>query len=170
MEKIKFLEEQIQAQNIIDKALKKLPLIDKITLFMWKNFFIQYLIVLSFIILILDKEAYFLDTFKSDEGTVVIFLLELSLMICFLLTKLFFLLSKILKENKFKALFMLKNKIKKEDYQFLIKKLNEDVRNNEQSFLKFYLDRKRVVRKLEKQINKIKKEEFDKLKIEIILK
>lgn len=64
MEKIKFLEEQIQAQNIIDEALKKLPLMDKITLFMWKNFFTQYLIVLSFvilsfIILTLDKEAYF---------------------------------------------------------------------------------------------------------------
>ena len=98
MEKIKFLEEQIQAQNIIDDALKELPLIDKITL------------------------------------------------------------------------FMLKNKIKEEDYQFLIKKLNEDVRNNEQSFLNFYLDRKRVVRKLEKQINKIKKEEFDKLKVGITLK
>lgn len=170
MEKIKFLEEQIQAQNIIDKALKKLPLIDKITLFMWKNFFTQYLIVLSFVILALDKETYFLDTFKSDEGTRVIFILELSLLICFLSSKLFFLLSKTIKENKFKALFMMKNKIKEKDYQFLIKKLNEDIRNNEQSFLNFYLDRKRVVRKLEKQINKIKKEEFDKLKAGITLK
>ena len=79
-------------------------------------------------------------------------------------------LSKTLKENKFKALFMMKNKIKEKDYQFLIKKLNEDIRNNEQSFLNFYLDRKRVVRKLEKQINKIKKEEFDKLKVGITLK
>lgn len=79
-------------------------------------------------------------------------------------------LSKTLKENKFKALFMMKNKIKEKDYQFLIKKLNEDIRNNEQSFLNFYLDRKRVVRKLEKQINKIKKEGFDKLKMGIILK
>lgn len=170
MEKIKFLEEQIQAQNIIDDALKELPLIDKITLFMWKNFFTQYLIVLSFVILALDKETYFLDTFKSDEGTRVIFILELSLLICFLSSKLFFLLSKTIKENKFKALFMMKNKIKEKDYQFLIKKLNEDIRNNEQSFLNFYLDRKRVVRKLEKQINKIKKEEFDKLKAGITLK
>lgn len=170
MEKIKFLEEQIQAQNIIDDALKELPLIDKITLFMWKNFFTQYLIVLSFVILALDKETYFLDTFKSDEGTRVIFILELSLLICFLSSKLFFLLSKTIKENKFKALFMMKNKIKEKDYQFLIKKLNEDIRNNEQSFLNFYLDRKRVVRKLEKQINKIKKEEFDKLKVGITLK
>lgn len=169
MEKIKFLEEQIQAQNIIDEALKKLPLMDKITLFMWKNFFTQYLIVLSFVMLALDKETYFLDTFKSDEGTGVIFILELSLLICFLLSKLFFLLSKTLKENKFKALFMLKNKIKNEDYQFLIKKLNEDIRNNEQSFLNFYLDKKRVVKKLEKQINKIKKEEFDKLKKECFI-
>lgn len=40
-------------------------------------------------------------------------------------------LSKTLKENKFKALFMIKNKIKEKDYQFLIKKLNEDIRNNE---------------------------------------
>lgn len=170
MEKIKFLEEQIQAQNIIDDALKELPLIDKITLFMWKNFFTQYLIVLSFVILALDKETYFLDTLKSDEGTGVIFILELSLLICFLSSKLFFLLSKTIKENKFKALFMMKNKIKEKDYQFLIKKLNEDIRNNEQSFLNFYLDRKRVVRKLEKQINKIKKEEFDKLKVGITLK
>ena len=169
MEKIKFLEEQIQAQNIIDEALKKLPLMDKITLFMWKNFFTQYLIVLSFVMLALDKETYFLDTFKSDEGTGVIFILELSLLICFLLSKLFFLLSKTLKENKFKALFMLKNKIKNEDYQFLIKKLNEDIRNNEQSFLNFYLDKKRVVKKLEKQINKIKKEEFNKLKKECFI-
>lgn len=169
MEKIKFLEEQIQTQNIIDKTLKELPLIDKITLFMWKNVFTQYLIVLSFITLTLDKEAYFSDTFKSDKGTGVIFILELALMICFLLNKLFFLLSKTLKENKFKALFMLKNKIKEKDYQFLIKKLNEDIRNNEQSFLNFYLDRKRVVKKLEKQINKIKKEEFDKLKKECFI-
>lgn len=169
MERIKFLEEQIQAQNIIDKALKKLPLMDKITLFMWKNFFIQYLIVLSFIILTLDKEAYFSDTFKSDEGTGVIFILELALIICFLLSKLFFLLSKTLKENKFKALFMLKNKIKEKDYQFLIKKLNEDIRDNEQSFLKFYLNRKRSIKKLEKQINKIKKEKFDKLKKECFI-
>lgn len=78
-------------------------------------------------------------------------------------------LSKTLKENKFKALFMMKNKIKEKDYQFLIKKLNEDIRNNEQSFLNFYLDRKRMVKKLEKQINKIKKEEFDKLKKECFI-
>lgn len=169
MEKIKFLEEQIQAQNIIDKALKKLPLIDKITLFMWKNFFTQYLIVLSFITLTLDKETYFLDTFKSDEGTGVIFILELSLLICFLLGKLFLLLSKTINKNKFKALFTLKNKIKNEDYQFLIKKLNEDIRNNEESFLKFYLNKKRTVKKLEKEINKIKKEEFDKLKKECFI-
>lgn len=169
MERIKFLEEQIQTQNIIDRALGELPFIDKITLFMWKNFFIQYLIVLSFIMLILDKEAYFLDMFKSDEVTGVIFLLELSLMVCLLLSKMFFLLSKILKENKFKALFMLKNEIQEEDYQFLIKKLNEDIRNNEQSFLNFYLNKKRMVKKFKKQINKIKKEEFDKLKKECFI-
>lgn len=170
MEKIKFLEEQIQAQNIIDEALKKLPLMDKITLFMWKNFFIQYLIVLSFIMLTIDKKEYFFNIFKSDEVTGVIFILELSLLLSLLLGKLFLLLSKTINKNKFKALFTLKNKIKDEDYQFLIKKLNEDIRNNEQSFLNFYLDRKRVVRKLEKQINKIKKEEFDKLKVGITLK
>lgn len=49
------------------------------------------MVLFVFNILTLDKEAYFLDTFKSDEGTGVIFILELSLMMCFLLSELFFL-------------------------------------------------------------------------------